>query len=86
MPASSPAASWVVFAPPDVSFAACATDVMFSVTCDSPIAASDTFRAISRVVAVCSSTALAMVVEMSCICAMMPLMSSITVTASRVPV
>src|SRR5215472_15772295 len=67
MRASSPEAVWVSVAPLEVFLAAVATEVMFSATWRPPCAASVTFRAISLVTAVCSSTALAIVLEISLI-------------------
>ena len=65
MRANSCAAVWVLVAPSVVLFAAVATDTIFSTICELPLAASPTLREISLVVAVCSSTALAIVLEMS---------------------
>ncbi len=69
----SPADLRVSLAPADVSWAALATPVMFSAISPLPLAASDTLRLISFVVAVCSSTAVAMVFWMSLICPMIEL-------------
>ena len=68
-------APWVVF------LAAVATPLMFFAISLTPWAASFTLRPISLVVAVCSSTAEAMLLEMSLIWLMMVLISSIAVTA-----
>ena len=67
MRTSDPAASWVLAAPCVVSRAACATAVMFWAISELPWAASAMLRAISLVVAVCSSTAQAMVLWKSLI-------------------
>ena len=53
-------------------WAACATPEMFCAISMLPLAASVTLRPISLVVAVCSSTALAIVFELSLIWLMMP--------------
>src|SRR5271168_937898 len=58
------AAFWVSVAPRDVLSAASATPAMLLVISPLPCAASLTLRAISLVVAFCSSTAVAMVLEM----------------------
>src|SRR4051812_33210199 len=76
----------VLVAPSLVLRAACATPVMFAAISELPLAASATLRAISLVVAVCSSTALAMVLEMSLIWLMISLICPIAPTASRVSV
>ena len=62
--------SWVEAAPDDVSCAAWATPVMLAAISLAPVAASVTWRVISFVVAVCSSTAEAIVFWMSLIRAM----------------
>jgi hypothetical protein len=63
---------WV--APLDVFWATNATIVTFLAISPEPLADSITLRPISLVVALCSSTALAIVLEMSLICAMMVVM------------
>jgi hypothetical protein len=60
--ASSEAVCWVSVAPEVTWCAASATPVMLSAVLDEPSAAWPTLRAISAVVAVCSSTAAAIVV------------------------
>ncbi len=57
------AAFWVSAAPREVLSAACAMPWMLLVISALPCAASPTLRTISLVVAFCSSTALAMVLE-----------------------
>ena len=71
-------APWVVFR------AAVATPPMFLAISLTPWAASFTLRPISLVVAVCSSTAEAMLLEISLIWLMMVVISSIAVTAPLV--
>jgi hypothetical protein len=73
--------SWT---PAEVSFAAWATPVMFWAISELPFAASATLRLISLVVAVCSSTALAMVFWRSLIWLMMALIWAMAETAPRV--
>ena len=63
--ASSPAASLVSPVPSVVCVAALETPEMFVLISPTPLAASETLRAISFVVALCSSTALAIVLEIS---------------------
>ena len=65
--ASSDAATSVLAAPSEVLFAAWETLAMFFVISLAPFAASEALRAISFVVAACSSTALAIVFWMSLI-------------------
>ena len=59
-----------------------ATPAMLSVISGYPLAASATLRVISLVVALCSSTAVAMVLEMSLIWLMTPLMLPMASTAA----
>ena len=61
----SDAACWEFEAPSVVLLAASATDLMFLAISVLPVAASETLRFISAVVAACSSTALAMIPEIS---------------------
>ncbi len=68
----------------DVVSAAVETSVMVSAIRPVPPVASATDRVISFVVAVCSSTAPAMVVYRSAICATIVLISSMAETAARV--
>ena len=60
--ASSPAVCWVSVAPAVTCRAASATPAIVSAMADYPSAARSTLRVISPVVAVCSSTAAAIVV------------------------
>jgi len=60
---------------------ASATPAMFAVISSDPFAASVTLRAISRVAPLYSSTAVAMVAEMSLTCMMAPVMEPIPSTA-----
>ena len=69
-----------------VSAAERATPVMLVAMSLEPVAASATLRPISLVVAVCSSTAEAMVAWVSLICAMIAEISPIAVTAASVSV
>ena len=73
-------------APFDVLWAASATPEMFLVISPEPLAASPTFRAISLVVAFCSSTAVAMVLEMSLTCLITLLICAMASTAPLVSV
>ena len=81
---SSCEAFCVSFAPCVVFFAAVATPPIFLAMSRTPVAASATLWPISLVVAVCSSTAEAMLLEMSLIWLMIELISSIAVTAPLV--
>ena len=65
-----------------VFFAAVATPVILRAISLVPLAASDTLRPISLVVAVCSSTAEAMVLETSLIWLIIELISAIAATAA----
>src|SRR3954454_14188469 len=77
---SSCAAFCVSAAPVVVLAAALATPPMFLVISPEPLAASETLRLISFVVAVCSSTAVAIVCEISLIWLMMLVISPIACT------
>ncbi len=74
----------VSLAPCVVFFAATATPPMFLAMSPTPLAASVTLRPISLVVTVCSSTAEAMLLEMSLIWLMIVPISSIASTAPLV--
>ena len=76
------AAFCVSTAPLVVFWAAVATPVILRVISVVPLAASDTLRPISLVVAVCSSTAEAMVFETSLIWLIIELISPIANTAA----
>ena len=86
MRVSSAAWPWVCAAPCEVDSAAVATPSMLDVISADPWLASLTDRAISLVVAACSSTAEAMVVWISEIWSMMPLISVMASTADFVSV
>lgn len=81
---SSCAAFRVSCAPRVVLSAAVATPWMFCEISPEPLAASCTLRDISFVVALCSSTAVAMVLEISLIWWMMPVLLPIESTARLV--
>ena len=84
MAASSSAARRVALAPEAVSRVAVATPEMLPAMSELPLATSVTLRAISLVVAVCSSTALAMLFWISWIWVMMEVIVAMAATASRV--
>jgi len=84
MRVSSAVACCAWLTPSLVRRAASATPVMFWATSPAPVAASLTLRFVSPVVAVCSSTAEAIVVWKSLIRAMTRLICSIAVTAPPV--